>query len=322
MASNSKRRKILTLSIAALLVVAAGVAIMLFRSRDDTKRILVVLKTLDNPYYVDMKLGAERAAAELGPGVKAIIKAGNAEDDVQGQTALIYGHLDANSVDAISIAPASSTAMIPVIRRANSMSVPVIVLDTRLDAKALDDHGARYNAFIGSDNERGGELAAKFIGKKLGNVNKSVLLLEGVPTQETAITRATGFKRVQQAEFASWNVVAKTANWNRQQARQVMDTIIATQGIPAAVFACNDEMALGVVGALESAGIARAQWPPIVGFDATSEALAAVKDGRMSATVQQRPDRMGRSAVELAVEILNGGSPLRDNKIPVELIEQ
>ena len=110
------------------------------------------------------------------------------------------------------------------------------------------------------------------------------------------------------------NVVAsQTANFNRTEGMSVMENMLQADGDIKAVFAANDEMALGAVEAMSGAG----KNVLVVGFDATDDAIAAVKAGRMAATVAQQPELIDSTAVENAVNLINGVSI--PSSIPVEV---
>ncbi len=135
--------------------------------------------------------------------------------------------------------------------------------------------------------------------------------LQGTSGASAAIDRSEGFHKVADSKL---NVVAsQTANFNRTEGMSVMENMLQADGDIKAVFAANDEMALGAVEAMSGAG----KNVLVVGFDATDDAIAAVKAGRMAATVAQQPELIGSTAVENAVNIINGVSI--PSSIPVEV---
>ena len=135
--------------------------------------------------------------------------------------------------------------------------------------------------------------------------------LQGTSGASAAIDRAEGFHKVADSKL---NVVAsQTANFNRTEGMSVMENMLQVDGDIKAVFAANDEMALGAVEAMSGAG----KNVLVVGFDATDDAIAAVKAGRMAATVAQQPELIGSTAVENAVNLINGVSI--PSSIPVEV---
>lgn len=135
--------------------------------------------------------------------------------------------------------------------------------------------------------------------------------LQGTSGASAAIDRSEGFHKVADSKL---NVVAsQTANFNRTEGMSVMENMLQADGDIKAVFAANDEMALGAVEAMLGAG----KNVLVVGFDATDDAIAAVKAGRMAATVAQQPELIDSTAVENAVNLINGVSI--PSSIPVEV---
>ena len=135
--------------------------------------------------------------------------------------------------------------------------------------------------------------------------------LQGTSGASAAIDRSEGFHKVADSKL---NVVAsQTSNFNRTEGMSVMENMLQADGDIKAVFAANDEMALGAVEAMSGAG----KNVLVVGFDATDDAIAAVKAGRMAATVAQQPELIGSTAVENAVNLINGVSI--PSSIPVEV---
>ena len=135
--------------------------------------------------------------------------------------------------------------------------------------------------------------------------------LQGTSGASAAIDRSEGFHKVADSKL---NVVAsQTANFNRTEGMSVMENMLQADGDIKAVFAANDEMALGAVEAMSGAG----KNVLVVGFDATDDAIAAVKAGRMAATAAQQPELIDSTAVENAVNLINGVSI--PSSIPVEV---
>lgn len=135
--------------------------------------------------------------------------------------------------------------------------------------------------------------------------------LQGTSGASAAIDRSEGFHKVADSKL---NVVAsQTANFNRTEGMSVMENMLQADGDIKAVFAANDEMALGAVEAMSGAG----KNVLVVGFDATDDAIAAVKAGRMAAIVAQQPELIDSTAVENAVNLINGVSI--PSSIPVEV---
>lgn len=283
------------------------------------EQILVVLPTADNPFWIEMQSGVKEASHELGNDVRVTIRTGHEDADARTQIQILRDFLQAGDVSALVLGPASSTEVVAPVAQFTQAKIPVVVVDSRLNPQELKARGGVVDAFLGSNNVQGGELAAKEIARRLGPGQHTVLLVEGSAGHETAIARSRGFF---DGASPDWKIIRKDGRWERARGREIMEGAINT-GLPDAVFACNDEMALGAVTALEQSKFDRSKWPVIVGFDATKDGVAAVQDGRLSATIRQNPRNIGREAVIIAHELAHGNrSHSGDQLLPVEIVKK
>lgn len=277
-------------------------------------RIALVLKTANNPFFIDMQKGAEDAAKKLG--VQLIVQAAEREVDVEKQMQIIE-NLIQTKVAALCVTPSGSREIVPAIEKANRAGIPVVIVDTRVDAKAMSESSGKIASFIGSDNYEGGKLAGEFIAKKLGGKGK-VAVLEGIPGHETGDSRLKGFREALKATPEIEIVASQTANWERDQGFNVFQNILQSHPDVQAVFACSDLMALGAVEAIAAAK--KTGQITVIGFDASDEARKAVLSGTMDATVAQSPAEMGALAVENAYHLIKG-EPVKDELVvPIKLI--
>jgi ribose transport system substrate-binding protein len=276
--------------------------------------VALVVKTLNNPFFIDMQRGAEEAAQAHG--VELLVQAAEREVDVERQMQIIE-NLIQRRVSALIIAPSGSREIVPAIVKANAAGIPVLVVDTRIDAPALQAAGGRCATFIGSDNEAGGRVAGEFlVAHRLGQAR--VAILEGIPGHETGDARLRGFRAALVGQGGVTVVASQPANWERDQGYTVFQNILqANPGINA-LFAANDMMALGAVEAVAASG--KAGQVAIIGFDAIDEARQAITRGAMTGTVAQNPSAMGRIAVEWAVKILAGETPPAEVPVSIELV--
>jgi ribose transport system substrate-binding protein len=266
-----------------------------------TQHLLLVLKTIDNPFFVDIQRGFTAGSQNR----TITIRAGSKESDVQGQrTQLRAWQPGGNNktVDGVALTPSSSEdALIPEIKRFRDAGIPVVLIDTLIPKGLLESRGTDYNLGLRSDNGKGGALAADALVARLRPTSRviSVLILEGVPGSDTAMHRRVGFEQRLSELGKEKNLriamTRRTANWRRDEARRLTAALLGRRNQPDAIFAANDEMALGAVQSYLSIGRSP---PPIVGFDAIPEAISAIKSGRMSATIGQDPEKMGRLAAE------------------------
>ena len=271
--------------------------------RSETRpRIALVLKTLNSPFFIDMQRGAEEAAKRLG--VDLVVQAAEREVDVERQMQIIE-NLIQSRVSAIALTPSGSREVVPAIGKANAAGIPVVVVDTRLDAGAVADAGVKTAGFVGSDNYRGGQIIGEYLVKASGG-RATVGILEGIPGHETGDSRIRGFRDAVKAAPDIRITASQTANWEREQGFTVFQNMLQAHPDIDTVFACNDMMALGAVEAIAAAG--RTGKIRVLGFDAVADARRALAAGTMEATVAQFPDEMGRVAVETAVKALRGES--------------
>lgn len=277
-------------------------------------RIAFVMKTANNPFFIEMQKGAEGEAKRLG--VNLIVQAAEREVDVEKQMQIVE-NLIQTKVAALCVTPSGSREIVPAIEKANRAGIPVLIVDTRVDAKALGESQGKIASFIGSDNYEGGKLAGEFIAKRLGGRGK-VAVLEGIPGHETGDSRLRGFRDAIKAAPGVEIVASQTANWERDQGFNVFQNILQSHPDVQAVFACSDLMALGAVEAIAAAK--KTGQIAVVGFDASDEARKAVMGGTMDATVAQSPATMGAMAVENAYRLIKG-EPIREEMVvPIKLI--
>lgn len=262
------------------------------------------VSTLNNPFFVTLRDGAKAAADKAGLELLVL----DAQDKPDKQVADIED-LTQKKVKVILVNPTDAAAVVPAIQRANGAGVPVITVDRAAS-------GGKVAFHIASDNVAGGRLAADFVCKLLGGKGK-LAELEGIPGSSAARDRGKGFNDELKSKCAGVTVAARqTANFDRAQGLTVMENILQAQPRLDAMFAHNDEMALGAVQAIKSSK----RKIKVVGFDATDDAVKAVHACDMAATVAQQPKEMGRLAVEKAAELAKGGkAPEQTEFIPVAL---
>jgi ribose transport system substrate-binding protein len=277
-------------------------------------RVALVMKTLNSPFFLDMKQGAEAAAKELG--VELIVQAPERELDVDKQMQIVE-NLIQTRVSVLCLTPSGSKELVPVVGKANKANIPVIVVDSRLDEATVRADRVTYATFIGSDNFEGGKIAGQHVGACLqGRAN--VALLEGIPGHETADSRIRGF-RAGVAAFPNVKIIAsQPANAERDQGFTVMQNLLQAHRNLDAVFACNDLMALGALEAIAAANaVGKVK---VLGFDAVDEARKEIAAGRMEASIAQNPAEMGRMAVAAAARLLKGESVTNYLPVKIELI--
>jgi ribose transport system substrate-binding protein len=161
-------------------------------------------------------------------------------------------------------------------------------------------------------------MAAEFLLQKIGGKG-NVVELQGIPGSSAARERGAGFHSVIDSNPNVKLVASQPADFDRAKGLFVMENILQANKNIQGVFAHNDEMALGAQKAVEAAGLKNVA---IVGFDATADAVAAVKEGKLAATVQQKPELMGKMGVDAAVQLIAGQQIPQSIPVPLSLITQ
>lgn len=259
------------------------------------------VSTLNNPFFVTLTDGAKEKAKEAD--VELIVV--DAGDDAAKQTSDIED-LISKDISVLIVNPVDSDAVAPAVQSAVDKGIKVISVDRAVNEVDVD-------CAIASDNVAGAKMATEYLVELVGEKAK-VAELEGVSGASATIDRGEGFHKVADEKL---EVVAKqTANFNRSEGMDVMENMLQSNSDIKGVFAHNDEMALGAIEAIGTKDIV------VIGFDATDDALAAIKDGKMAATVAQKPELMGQTAVEMAVKLINGESIEAVVPVEVELIKK
>ena len=296
-------RRPLRLCVLIVFLIARAAAPCAAEGLKRAHRIGFVVTTLSNPFFVDMSEAARDEAAGYGD-VEILLRAPERATDTDYQLQLVE-NLIVQKADVICMVPADSKSAVAAVVKANAAGIPLIVVDSRLDAATAKARGARTAAFIGSDNHAGGKLAGEFLSRRLaGQGVRQVAILEGMSGAEPAFDRREGFKAAVRHNPGIEIVAARPADWDREKGLNVTQDMLQAYPRLSGIFASNDEMALGAVQAVKLAG--KSAQVTIVGFDAIREAVAAVERGELAATVAQRPAEMGRRAIDMAVRLLHG----------------
>ena len=281
-------------------VIAAVSAILLAASAAGAQpakvRVGVVLKALDNPFFVAMYEGVTDEAGRRGADVS--VRAVKINADLKGQAALVRG-LVAGKKNCYVVNPISATNLVPALRGARG---PIVNIDSPIDAAAARRAGVRVRTFVGTNDFQAGRLAATRMVALLHG-GGTVALLGGFADSVNSNRRLSGFERGIRGTRV--RVVARViADYARPKAEVATERILIQQPALSGFFAVNDEMALGVADAVRARG--KTGRVTIIGVDGIPEALDAVRDGSISATVSQYPYVMGEMAVEACLAAARG----------------
>ncbi|WP_172254461.1 ribose ABC transporter substrate-binding protein RbsB [Saccharibacillus deserti] len=302
--------KKLTTTLAALLVVLmlAGCSMQppawarTDNASDSGKiKIGLSISTLNNPFFVSLKDGVTAEAQKLG--IEVIVV--DAQNDSAKQSNDVDDLLQ-QGVNALLVNPTDSAAISSAVQAANVLDIPVIALDRSADQGDV-------KALVASDNAKGGQMAAEYLVQQLGEGAK-VIELQGVPGASATRERGRGFHEIADVQLDV--IASQAADFDRTKGLTVMENLL--QGNPGvqAVFAHNDEMALGAIEAIESSG----KDIPVVGFDGNDDALTSIRNGKLTATVAQQPDLIGQLAVNAARDVLQGKEVEASIPAPLKLV--
>lgn len=262
-------------------------------------QIALVMKTLTNPFFVEMERGAREAEDEFA--IDLIVRTAAQETSIEQQIQIV-NELIREEVDAIVIAPGDSVGLIPVLKQAQDAGIVVINIDNRLDAEFSESQGLIGVPFISVDNEQAAYLSARTISERI-ETPTNVIILEGIREARNAQDRKAGAMRAF-AENPNINIVAtETANWKIDEAYEVAGHLFDEFPDIGAVFAANDMMALGAIQYLSEHERSDVL---VAAFDALDEAKQALQDGTLVVTIDQQAARQGYLGVEYAVRALNG----------------
>ncbi len=304
---GGKGKQALTYVIAAVVAVAVVGATSLLHngsSAADRPKIGLSLSTLNNPFFVQIRDGAEEEAKKLGVDLTVT----DAQNDASQQANQLQ-NFTSGSLSAVVVNPVDSDAAGPSVRGANQAGIPVIAVDRGVNE-------ADTSALVASDNVEGGALGAKALAEKLGGKG-TIVILQGQAGTSASRERGAGFAAGLK-DYPGIKVVAKQpADFDRTKGLDVMTNLLQAHPDIDGVFAENDEMALGAIKALGSKAGTSVQ---VVGFDGTPDGLKAVRAGTLYASVAQQPSELGRIAVRNALRAAEGEKVEKMVKVPVKVV--
>lgn len=251
----------------------------------------LMLSDMTNEFFSTLEASARETADAAGQTLISLTATNDAAKDVSNMEDLL-----SQDPDIIIYNPVDSDAAPDVVAMANEAGVPVITVDRA-------SNGGEVLCHIASDNVYGGELAGQYIVDALGADGGEVVEIQGQAGASATNDRGTGFHNIVDATDNVEVVVSQTGNWATADAMTIMENALTSNPDVKAVFCHNDTMALGALEACTQAG---RDDIIIVGFDADAAAVAEIEAGVMAATIQQLPDEMGKTAVNTAIEYLNG----------------
>jgi len=276
-------------------------------AKTSDKKIVIGLSmnTLNNPFFVDVKNGAQKAADDN----KVDLIVTDAQNQSSKQLTDIE-NLIQKKPDLIIVDPADSDAVASAIEEANNKKIPVITIDRASNGGTVVTH-------IGFDAIKSGNIAGDFLGKALKGKGKVVEIM-GIMGTNVAQDRSKGFNQAI-SKYPDIKIVAKqSADFDRATAMKVMENILQANPEIDGVYAANDEMALGALEAIDAAG--RNDKITLIGCDDIDDTKAAIKAGKVEATIAEPPFFLGSNAVQTALKVLKGESVEKSVVLPSTLI--
>ncbi|MDC7245205.1 MAG: substrate-binding domain-containing protein [Sphaerochaetaceae bacterium] len=267
---------------------------------DDGITIGMTVPGLQFPFFVTMQEEALAYADELG--IELLTHDSQNQSSVQ--MAAVENFI-AQKVDGILISPMTTDSLVPAIEAAVKAGIPVATVDRKANTDEVLVH-------VGADNVEGGRAAARFIIEQLGGKG-TVIELEGTPGASAALDRKAGFDEIINDSDVKI-IVSQTADFSRSKGQTVMENLMQAYPEFDAVFGANDEMIIGAIEAMQSAGMDPAM-KVTIGFDATTDAFSYMKEGKLDATIDQFPGRQASRALDVLVNFIKTGEK------PAEAVE-
>jgi ribose transport system permease protein len=304
---GSKGKQATTYALAAVVTIAIVGATSFLHNDSSTSakpKLGLSLSTLNNPFFVQIRSGAQAEAKKLGLDLTVT----DAQNDASQQANQLQNFTSSN-YGAIIVNPVDSDAASNSVKAADKAKIPVIAVDRGVNKAAVD-------TLVASDNVVGGELAAKTVAEKLGGSGK-IVILQGQAGTSAARERAEGFAKGLKAYPGIQVVAQQPADFDRTKGLDVMSNLLQAHPDVQGVIAANDEMALGAIKAL---GSKAGKSVSVVGFDGTPDGLTAVKQGTLYASVAQQPSQLGKIAVDNALRAAQGKKVETTVKVPVKVV--
>jgi len=283
-------------------------------SEAERPKVALIMKSLANEFFKTMEEGARAHHKQHADDYGLIVVGIKDEQDVAKQIDYVELMM-AQRVDAIVIAPADSKALVPVCKRAMDAGIIVVNIDNKFDDAVLAEKGVQI-PFVGPDNRKGARLAGEYLAAKL-KPGDNVAIIEGIPNAFNGIQRKLGFEEAMKT--GGMNIVSSQSGyWEMARAEPIVSALVTEHADLKAVLCANDNMALGAVSAIKTAG--KTEDILVVGFDNISAVQRLLKESRILCTVDQHGDKLAIYGIEYALEMLAGQGTPSDKETPVDLI--
>ncbi|MBV9489963.1 MAG: substrate-binding domain-containing protein [Verrucomicrobia bacterium] len=292
------------------LIACCGLAFSALPAAAKTEKVVLSVPNMAFPFFAFMRDQANDEAKKQD--LQLALQDGQGSSPKQSsdlRNAVTQG------VDGIVLVPNDIHALVPVVNEVTQSNIPLVTVDRRVTGTA------KPVPHVGADNVAGGRAQGEWVLKKFPDGAK-ILFLRGEPGSSPAIDRAKGFYDVIKAAGDKYKVLAdQTANFHRDQGMTVTQNLLTSLGSPPDVIvSSNDDMALGAVSALQQSRVPKGK-VAVIGYDALPEALRAIRNGDMSATVEQSPGKQVRTALDELADYMRGKKPMQDVSIPPFVVD-
>ena len=275
-------------------------------------KVAAVIKGLDNPFFQSMQKGIEEGGA--AGGAQTTVQAAAGITDTTGQADKLAG-LAGQDFGCYIVNPISGTNLVQGIAQVAASGKPIVNIDSPVDAGGLEAAGAKIATYVGTDNTKAGGIAAQEVAKLVPGGGK-VAVVGGIAGDVTSGARVDGFTQGLPPNLTVAQTVA--ANWERQEALTQATNILRANPDVKAFFAANDDMGLGITRAVANEG--KAGQVQVVSVDGNPDALQAVANGELAATVAQYPYAIGQMGVDACRAAAGGAALPAKVDAPVALV--
>lgn len=290
-------KKILALILAVVMIACLCAGCGGSGNKGGNKDILVIVKNSTAPFWISVMDGAKAAGEEKGYTVNCKTPVDTAEGSGNEQQSNLCEEAIVSQVGCLVIAPVDSEAIVPATKKVNEAGIPIVNLNTKIS------DSTQYKTFVGLENFNQGYDTAKALFEAMGGTGK-IFIIEGSTGAQTSIDRVKGCEAALK-EYPNIEVIAQqSANYSRADALNVVQNLLQSHPDVNAIFCCNDEMALGSAEAVDAAG--KTGDIKISGQDANDDAVAALKEGKITITSFGNPYMQGYTAVLAAIDVLEG----------------
>lgn len=285
-----------------LMLVMAAIPVQ-YASAADKPKVALVMKSLANEFFRTMEDGAKAHQKQHASQYTLIANGIKDETDTANQIRIVE-QMIVEHANAIVLAPADSKALVPVVKKAVDAGILVVNIDNRLDPATLKSKGLNV-PFVGPDNRKGARLVGDYLAKQLKAGDK-VGIIEGVSTTTNAQQRTAGFQDAMKAKKVTV-VGVQSGDWEIDKGNTVASAMLREHPDMKALLCGNDNMALGAVAAVKTAG--KAGKVKVVGYDNIAAIKPMLADGRVLATADQYAAKQAVFGIETALKALKSKTP-------------